>query len=54
MKTFLLCVWFAILFTGMCDIASALTMILAVHTLRMVIGSSKYAVTAGLLYRLSP
>jgi len=40
MKTFLLCVWFTMVFQGICDIASGLTVILAIHTLRMVIGSS--------------
>ena len=41
MKTFLLYVWFAVLFPGIYDIASALILIRAIHTLRMVIGSSQ-------------
>ncbi|MGZ6231284.1 MAG: hypothetical protein ACXWMO_11025, partial [Syntrophales bacterium] len=40
MKTFLFCIWFGMFFIGICDIASGLTIVLAIHTLRMAIGSS--------------
>ncbi len=38
MKVFLFCMWFSMFFVGLCDIASGLTIVLAIHTLRMVIG----------------
>ncbi len=39
MKIFLFCMWFSMFFIGLCDIASGLAIVLAIHTFRMVIGS---------------